>query len=380
MSKNLYQYHGTKIYDSFEKLDKRLSQNLILREFCDFLIISSCSLILFSAILFLMRLLVNLTKKNINNNKNIPFELEKRMKYYEEQSRKLEIVPNDKPFIIRLDGRAFNNFTKKYKQFSKSKLNVPYSKEFKNAMLLTASDLLREFKCATAYTHSDEITLIFNNTYLESQYLFDGRVFKLLSLIPSFACGSFMVHFSEELMESGIVLGNDNFDNNSKNNKISRREKIMNKLMEPNKIDSIPTFDARIIVFPEEMEYEIVNHMIWRSKGDCTRNFISLYAETYLGKRNIIGMSNLERLEKLKELGYDLNSENIDYSLKHGTFLKYNSLNNEVEFYVFRNLSFTNDMYEFLTEKHNYELPHEQQSKLSMLLYNQDSYDVLFDF
>jgi tRNA(His) 5'-end guanylyltransferase len=386
---NIYRYHRQTIitndngkYKLFLNYQNNDDLSLI-----DFLTLTFCSLLMFSLFLCLMRFLVFSLNFLAKKRKNIPIELGERMKYYEEQSRKLETVPNNKPFIIRLDGRAFSNFTKKYKQISKKNMNLPYSKEFKHAMLLTANDLLQEFQCSTVYTHSDEITLIFNNKNPESQYIFDGKVYKLLSLIPSFASGSFMLHFSEELLENGIIFGDVNQNthththtNSEESNQNSRKERLTKKLIESNKLDSIPTFDARIIVFPPKMDYEIVNHMIWRSRGDCTRNFISLYAETYIGKKNILGMSNQERLEKLKEIGYDLNSDTIDYSLKHGTFLKYNSDNNEVEFYVFKNISFTNNIYTFLTEKRNYELPKEQETKLLMLVYNHMNYGELFDF
>lgn len=369
---NPYQYHGQTQVNNNEYFRIKCFENTEFCELSDLLIITLDSLILFSVFLCCIRFLAYLTRPSQNP---VPFGLGERMKYYEEQSRKLEVIPNDRPFIVRLDGRAFSNFTRKYKKIAKDTLDLPYSKEFKHAMLLTANDLLHEFNCTTAYTHSDEITLIFNNINPESQYIFDGKVYKLLSLIPSFACGSFMLHFSEELINSGIQS-----EENKENKENSKCDKLIKKLLEPNNIDSIPTFDARIIVFPKEKEYEIVNHMIWRSKGDCIRNFISLYAETYLGKKNILGMSNVERLEKLKEKGYDLNGENIDYSLKYGTFLKYNTKSNQVEFYVFKQISFTSYMYNFLTKKQDYELDKEQESNLSMLLYNYDNYGELFDF
>lgn len=382
-----YKYHGTNTFDIKYSEESNLKELGLFMEFLeDLLIIAFFSSLLFSLFLCVIRFLIYLTQNNNRDDKednNIPFELGDRMKYYEEQSRKLEIVPNNRPFIVRLDGRAFSNLTKKYKKVSKDNLDLPYSKEFKHAMLLTANDLLHEFKCASVYTHSDEITLIFNNSNPESQYIFDGKVYKLLSLIPSFASGTFLLHFSQELMENGVRFGNSEFDNNDScesNKRILQREKLTRKLTETNRLDSVPTFDARIIVFPEDKEYEIVNHMIWRSKGDCTRNFISLYAETYLGKKNIQNMSNAERLQKLKEKGYDLNAESTDFSLKHGTFLKYNSENDEVEFYVFKNLFFVADMYDFLTVKHGYELSKDQEAKLDMIMYNNKNYNILFDF
>jgi hypothetical protein len=37
-------------------------------------------------------------------------------------------------------------------------------------------------------------------------------------------------------------------------------------------------FDGRILIFENDETSEIMNHMIWRSVYDCSRNTISSYA------------------------------------------------------------------------------------------------------
>jgi tRNA(His) 5'-end guanylyltransferase len=96
-----------------------------------------------------------------------------KMKYYEEESKTLIKVPNDRPFLIRLNGRNFINLTQKFKNLENKLI---FNVEFKNIMLLTAKDLMYEFKCSTVYTHSDEITLIFNND-AKNECIFGGNIY-----------------------------------------------------------------------------------------------------------------------------------------------------------------------------------------------------------
>jgi tRNA(His) 5'-end guanylyltransferase len=294
-------------------------------------------------IVLAIRLLLQLKSEQFNHNDAlIPVPLGDRMKYYEKQSESLQTIPANLPFIVRLDGRAFSNFTLQFKK------NLPYSVEFKRAMLGVATDLLHEFKASTVYTHSDEITLIFSEQDFTNNaspsHIFNGRCSKLLSLISSYASVSFDRHMSKECEQSNIQ-----------------------------QYKHVPTFDARIIVFCEKNKYEIVNHMIWRSKGDCTRNFVSMYAEKYIGKKKIIGVPMIDRIIQLKKMGIDLaENGNIDFAMKHGTFIK--SINGSNTYHVFKNLKFSLQMLNFLTSNvYNPEL-------IDDIVYTESTKDQLFNF
>lgn len=289
----------------------------------------------------------------------IPLSLGDRMKFYENLSNDLIKIPYDCSFIIRLDGRSFTRFTrylmttltKKYKNY-----NLPYSEDFKDAMYLTAHDLLHEFWSATAYTHSDEITLIFParkslKNGRPNEHLFNGRVDKLLSVIASFASSSFYQHIKNQLKTTNI---NDEYIE-------SIHYQLSNPLTGTTKV---PTFDARVIVFPREKSYEIVNHMLWRT-NDCTKNFVSMYALKYLGKSVINKMSTRDRSDMLSVRGHDLTDDNIDKSMKHGVFMKSAHINDvenmntehfkkiiKTNFYVFPEFKFSSDMYQFLSTMH----------------------------
>lgn len=211
-------------------------------------------------------------------------------------------------FIVRLDGRSFSKFTKK---FSK-----PFDIVFVKAMCKTMVDLVKKFDVQTGYTHSDEITLIFNSKCSKEEYqsflsglvekkdiqihLFDGRIQKILTLLSSFCSVRFNYH--------------------------------LNKLIEPieNKYDvkfveliksHEQMFDARILKFDESIKYEIINHQIWRSIYDCERNAISTYAYTYFGPKKINGKNCNEMIKMLEEKNIFWNID-IPIFIKHGIYCK----------------------------------------------------------
>lgn len=94
--------------------------------------------------------------------------MNERMKNYEAESEKRIKINTDEAFLVRLDGRCFSNKT--------SHLIKPFDINFANAMLKTCGDLLKEFHCATAYTQSDEITLVFNKRTDVPPYIFGNKV------------------------------------------------------------------------------------------------------------------------------------------------------------------------------------------------------------
>ena len=339
----------------------------------------------------------------------IPVALGDRMKYYEEKSREFESVPPNLPFIVRLDGRCFSKFTRKFKKLAtETGSKLPYFPQFKNAMILTAHHLMHEFGASSAYTHSDEITLIFGTSILTpgitrgsfadnhgkmvrfhndtqmcslddvkyGNHIFGGRVDKLLSVIASNCSTIFVGHFNKQLRNSG-------FDE-----MYFFESDLLNDLT-TTKTSGIPSFDSRLIVFPKDKEYEIVNHMIWRSKGDCTRNYVAMFAETHIPHNQLHGMSTATRIEKLKEFGYDLSDNSVDYAMKHGVFMKRSVCDEanardtiKTTFYVFKNLTYSSDLLAFLLSKNNSGhdvFVEKHQDTLQMLIYNERNYQKLFD-
>lgn len=229
-----------------------------------------------------------------------------RMKKYEAQTD-FKILPYE-AFIVRLDGRSFSKFTKKFIK--------PFDIVFIKAMCKTMIDLVKEFDVQTGYTHSDEITLIFNSkcttveydTYLSGLinkneikiHIFDGRIQKILSLLSSFCSVRFNYH-----LDKLIEPIQEKYDLN-----------FIEQIKSPKQM-----FDARILKFNETLKYEILNHQIWRSIHDCERNAISTYAYTHFGPKKIMGKNSSEMIKMLEENNIFW-EHNVPMFIKHGIYCK----------------------------------------------------------
>lgn len=94
------------------------------------------------------------------------------MKQYEAASCDA-VVDMSLPCVVRLDGHCFHTFTRGFRR--------PYDIRIHTAMVATATDLLERFQAVTAYTESDEISLLFPPSEAENASLpFNGRVQKIV--------------------------------------------------------------------------------------------------------------------------------------------------------------------------------------------------------
>lgn len=264
----------------------------------------------------------------------LPYELEERMKFWEKRSQKITQIDPRLPFIVRFDGCCFSKFTNKLKKLSS---NNVFSAEFSNAMIKTSCDLLLKFRPTTVYTHSDEITLIFQNyvqfdeslnEILTGEHYRNGKVYKLLSELASFTSVSFTKNIANEFKNDSDVLD------------------FLNK--------QTLTFDARIIVFPSKFEYEIVNHMIWRTR-DCYRNYVSAHAEKHFSQKQLNNVNTNDRIKMLKTKQVDLTDEtklnHKELGMKYGMFFKLFKSNKDCNFiqsFYCNKLQFSDELLNFL--------------------------------
>lgn len=252
-----------------------------------------------------------------------------RMKKYESMVDNQIMIKPCESFIIRLDGRSFSKFTKKF--------HKPFDIVFVKAMCLTTLDLVKQFDAQTGYTHSDEITLIFNSKCCENEYLeylekksknlltkddmaqpihmFNGRIQKILSLVSSYCSVRFNYHLVkliEPIKESYDA-------------KFVETIESMNAM-----------FDGRIIIFHESTKYEILNHQIWRSIHDCHRNAVSTYAYTYFGPKKIMNKDTMQMIQMMKdEKGLDWkNPAQVPTFIKHGLYCKKILVNKVIDGHV----------------------------------------------
>lgn len=91
--------------------------------------------------------------------------------------------------VFRLDGHNFSKLTKQ--NFEK-----PFDKKFNDAMKKCAKVIFDEYKFQLGFIGSDEISLVYypipqNKIENDCQYPYNGKLFKLLSIMPSLVSSQF---------------------------------------------------------------------------------------------------------------------------------------------------------------------------------------------
>lgn len=250
-------------------------------------------------------------------------ELGDRMKGYEAVYGQLR-VSNDHVMLIRLDGVSFSTWTRG--------LDAVFDLIFTRSMILTMNDLLVKFRPQTAYTHSDEITLIFaplprtnNKSTLKNDekkndekndkqkdtdadacwepHIYKGRVQKVVSVMASYATIRFNFHFAEQMRAHPSGEGRYTKQASGSNPAI---------------------FDARVLSFPPNLQYEVANHMMWRSVFDCHRNCVSAFMRAFISSKKLHGIDCKTMIQRMRD-HHNFNFDNVPFYLKYGTFAKIQS-------------------------------------------------------
>lgn len=175
-----------------------------------------------------------------------------RMKGYENINR--HHLMSRMPVVIRVDGRAFHTFTRKFVK--------PF-----DAMLMGAMD---SAACALAedaqnfqigYVQSDEASFVLNNIAdFDTQPWFDNNLQKLVSISASI----FTAHFNEYLENSENAM-----------------------------------FDARAFTLPQD---KVANYLLWRSR-DWARNSLNMFARSIFSHKELEGKSTVDVHDMLHEKG-----------------------------------------------------------------------------
>lgn len=202
--------------------------------------------------------------------------LNDRMKYYYEEVTKTRLVRRI-PVVIRLDGRAFHNFTKGFVK--------PTDEVFEKAMNRTMEYLGENIQgCKIGYTESDEITLILTDyDKLTTDAWFDYEVQKLCSIAASMATLAFISAFSRAVIEY-----NGREDADPLLVKAYSRASMMGA-----------TFDARCFNIPKE---EVVN-MLWWRQLDCMNNGLLRLAQMHFTQDELNGKGRMLMSSMLREIG-----------------------------------------------------------------------------
>jgi len=201
-----------------------------------------------------------------------------RMKAYEEVESARVLDPR-LPVYVRLDGRAFSTFTRG--------LPRPFYEPLSKIMVDVTKLLVDKTHADIGYTQSDEISLGWFPKESE-QLLFAGRIQKLTSTLAGTASSAFALLCTED----GIEL-------------------------EHRAWDLAPSFDARVYQPPSEME--LINSFVWR-EHDCSRNAISMTAQSLYTHKQLQGMKTERMLEMIAEKG--LEYESLPEFFRKGSYVK----------------------------------------------------------
>ncbi|KAF3006631.1 hypothetical protein E8E13_007735 [Curvularia kusanoi] len=175
-------------------------------------------------------------------------------------------LPPGSPIILRLDGHAFSKFTSHFCR--------PFDQRIHDAMIAVCVDLLAYFPSATlAYTHSDEITLVFP----EGVQSFNERLQKLSSLAASYCSVRFNTHLAAALATSTEPKVKDSA------------------------FDRLGTahFDARL--FSVHSAEEALNCVLWRCRNDAVRNSVNAFARTMYSTEEMHGKTTEQLITMMKD-------------------------------------------------------------------------------
>ena len=200
-----------------------------------------------------------------------------RMKAYEMQFAGVRAMKGI-PLLARLDGRSFHTFTRG--------LQRPYDQRLSDCMIETTKFLVEETHAKVGYTQSDEISLVWHIPVdSTSEFMFDGRIQKLTSILSGLASVKFMKLIMENI---------------------------------PEKADKVPVFDCRVWQVPtKELAADA---FLWREL-DATKNSISMAAHAYFSHKSLQGLNGSEKQELLwSQKGINWN----DYPafFKRGTYVQ----------------------------------------------------------
>jgi tRNA(His) guanylyltransferase len=229
--------------------------------------------------------------------KDVTDALGKRMKsFYEERSR--VSLLRRVPVIIRVDGKSFHTFCKRFEK--------PYSpilNEMLNNVMVYLCSKIQGAKFAER--HSDEISILVTDyDTLTTDAFFDYQVQKICSITASMAA----TEFCKQLITAPCL-----FETYKRTSLLYTDE-------------TWPTFDSRCFNIPFA---EIVNYFWWRNI-DCVRGSINMFAQSQFSHKQLQNKHCDEMKDMLiNEKG--INWNNLPQEQKTGFICIKETINKEVD-------------------------------------------------
>ena len=240
-----------------------------------------------------------------------------RIKQYEAQTTKTTLMKG-LPVYARLDGRSFHTFCRGLKK--------PFCMELVETMQEVTKFLVEETHALLGYVQSDEISLCWLDV---DKAPFDGKLFKLQSVLASLAASKFVNCINSRFINQILPGLADMYSVLDKVNETIPSIKINeDKIQEYLKSNQwyllyekcqkiIPSFDCRVFQLPNETE--LANTFVWR-EIDAVRNSIQMVAQDFFGHSKCMNKNSRELIAMLEAEGVRWNE--LPDCLKQGAYFR----------------------------------------------------------
>lgn len=171
-----------------------------------------------------------------------------RMKAFEAITTSTTLMPHT-PVYARIDGRAFHTFCRGFEK--------PFSRSFVTAMQETCKELVDKTGAIVGFVQSDEISLGWED-YTKAP--FNGRLFKLQSVLASIASTAFVMH-------------------------VMQTKSAGDKLYDAT-VKYHPTFDCRVCNVPNM--HELAMQFLFRSNDAVKNSCISMAQSFFFTSRTSV--------------------------------------------------------------------------------------------
>lgn len=204
-------------------------------------------------------------------------KISQRMKEYESIPK--NFLMRRTPVIIRLDGRSFSSFCKRFKK--------PYDEIFHEIMNKVTSHLCLKIQGSKlAQRHSDEISILLTDyDTINTDSFFEYNVQKICSVVAGMATAEFC----------RLLVAHQ----------IRTRATIVEVLNKDNVIkwdEEWPTFDCRCFNIPEN---DISNYFYWRLL-DAKRGSINMLAQSKFSHKELQG-KNCDQMQEMLFQKFNIN-------------------------------------------------------------------------
>ncbi len=218
------------------------------------------------------------------------------MKLYETYSLE-SIIPENRPFIIRLNGNSYSKINNLLHNKINKETSVLFDKTYQLAMIKTSQLILNDinFYPQTIFTHCDEILIIFNKAVNFNR---DSHTY--ISYISSKTTDYFNKTFNKIFTSERM------------------RDYSQESIADIN--NNMPIFKGKLIYFPENQDYEILNYIVWRLNK--IRNYVQEYCTSFINHHEL----NNKTLQEQKSFLTSLTGINVEkdspYYMSYGVFMK----------------------------------------------------------